>query len=88
MENQQAPVISTKDWVITLLIRIIPLVGFIMLIVWAVGNGENPNKQNWAKAMLIIIAIGFVLSVIFFAIFGGLIFAALMKAREGMPDSY
>ena len=88
MENQQAPVMSTKDWVVTLLIRIIPVVGLIMLIVWAVGTGENPNKQNWAKAMLILIAIRFALSVLFFAIFGGIIFAAIMKAKGEMPDSY
>ena len=86
MENQQAPVMSTKDWVITLLIRIIPIVGLVMIIVWAFGSGENPNKQNWAKAMLIMIAIAF--SVIFFAVFGGLIIAAIMNAKEQMPESY
>ena len=60
MENQQAPTISTKDWVITILISAIPLVGFVMLFVWAFGSGENPNKANWAKATLIwfVIAIG------------------------------
>jgi len=35
MENQHAPVMSTKDWVMTILISVIPLVGFIMLFVWA-----------------------------------------------------
>jgi hypothetical protein len=88
MENQQAPVMSTKDWVITLLIRIIPVVGLVMLIIWAFGSGENPNKSNWAKAMLIMIAIGIVFSIIFIAVFGGLILAAIMKAKGEMPESY
>ena len=56
-----APVQSTKDWVITLLISFIPVVGFVMLFVWAFGANENPNKANWAKAMLIWYAIGCVL---------------------------
>ncbi len=67
MENQgQAQVMSIKDWIITLLISFIPLVGFIMLFVWAFGSGENPNKSNWAKAALIWVAVWCVLAVIFY----------------------
>lgn len=82
MENQQqqAPVMSTKDWVITLLIRLIPLVGLIMLFVWAFGSGENPNKSNWAKAMLIVMVIGFIFFVIIIALFWGAIAAMIMSA--------
>jgi hypothetical protein len=62
METQtQAQVLSVKDWIITILIAAIPLVGFIMLFVWAFGSNENPNKSNWAKAALIWTAIGMVL---------------------------
>ena len=87
MENQQqAPVISTKDWVITLLIRIIPVVGFIMLFVWAFGSNDNPNRANWAKAALIMIAIGIVLSIIFFAIFGAAIATFVMNQGGGMDN--
>lgn len=58
MENQvQAPVMSLKDWIITFLITSIPLVGFVMLFVWAFGSGENPNKSNFAKAALILTAV-------------------------------
>ncbi|HEY9048652.1 MAG TPA: hypothetical protein VIN08_22250 [Ohtaekwangia sp.] len=65
MENQQtsAAVLSTKDWILTLLISFIPLVGFIMLFVWAFGSTENPNKSNWAKAVLIWYAIGCILAI-------------------------
>lgn len=56
-----APTLTTKDWVITLLISFIPVVGFVMLFVWAFGSSENPNKANWAKATLIWYAIGLVL---------------------------
>ena len=51
MENQEQikSVMSIKDWVITLIITAIPLVGFIMLFVWGFGSGTNENKANFAK---------------------------------------
>ncbi len=64
MENQQAPVMSVKDWLITTLICAIPLVGFIMLFVWAFGSEGNPNRANWAKATLIWAVIAFVLVIL------------------------
>ena len=76
MENQQtAPVLSTKDWVVTLLISFIPLVGLIMLFVWAFGSSENPNKSNWANAILIWYAIGSVFAIILWVT----VFAAIMS---------
>jgi heme/copper-type cytochrome/quinol oxidase subunit 2 len=60
MQNQfmrdETPM-SMKDWLITLLLQAIPVVGFILLIVWAVDSNTNLNKQNWARASLIIFAI-------------------------------
>lgn len=65
-----AGVVKTSDWVITILITSIPLVGLIMLFVWAFGSGTNPNKANWAKAALIWIAIFVVLYILLFMVFG------------------
>ena len=80
MENQQqANVMSVKDWMITLLISFIPLVGLIMLFVWAFGAGENPNKSNWAKAALIWAAILIVLYIIFAVIFGAIFMSMMNK---------
>lgn len=50
------------------LLMSIPLVGFILLFVWGFGSGVNPNKKNFARAMLILSAIGLVLSFIFGAV--------------------
>lgn len=63
---------SVKDWFVTILISAIPLVGFIMLLVWAFDASTNLNKKNWAKATLIWMLIAIVLAVIFFALFAGL----------------
>lgn len=79
----QAPVQSTKDWVITLLISYIPLVGLIMLFVWAFGSSENPNKANWAKATLIWYA---VIAVLFVLLWGTIIAAFLGGAAASGSD--
>ena len=77
MENQEtAPVISMKEWVITLLITLIPMVGFIMLFVWGFSYSANPNKKNWARAALIMLAVSTVLYVIIF----GLVFGSMIAA--------
>ena len=76
-ENQNAQVMSVKDWLITLLICAIPLVGIVMLFVYAFGSNENANRQNWAKAQLLLAAIVIGLVLLAFLIFGS-IFAAVM----------
>lgn len=61
-----APVLSMGSWVGTLLLMLIPIVNIILLIVWAVSNTENPNRRNFARAYLIMFAIGIVLWLIIF----------------------
>lgn len=67
--------ITVGDWVLTLFLTFIPIVGIIMLFVWAFGGNAHPIKANWAKASLIWVAIGIVLYVIFgmviFSMFSG-----------------
>ncbi len=70
MENQNNQPVKTGDWILTLLITAIPIVGFIMLFVWAFGSGTNPSKANWAKATLLWFAIVIVLYIIFAISFG------------------
>ena len=57
--------ISVGEWVITIIIIAIPIVGFIMLLVWGFGSNTQPSKANWAKATLIMIGISIVLSFLF-----------------------
>lgn len=77
MENTNTSVMTVKDWFITVLIAAIPLVGFVMLFVWGFGEGTNLNKQNWAKATLLWIAVIVALYVLFFAFFGAAFLAGL-----------
>ncbi len=73
--TNDAPIISLGEWIITLLITAIPLVGFIMLFVWGFSSGTNPTKANFAKASLIFVAIGIVL----WFLFVGAIITAIMS---------
>lgn len=69
--TRDASAMTLKDWIITLLLQAIPLVGFILLIVWAVDNNTNINKQNWARATLIIFAVVVgIMIVVFIFMFG------------------
>lgn len=61
----EAPVISVKDWMIIILITMIPVLNFIMYFVWAFSKTDNPSKTNWAKANLIWMAIWLVVIIIF-----------------------
>ena len=76
-ERESSPV-SLGDWMITLLILCIPLVGIIMLFVWGFADGTHPSKRNFCRAYLIWMLIGIVIFVLFL-IMGGM--AALMGAR-------
>ena len=58
----QKPV-SIGQWMITLLLMVIPIVNIVMLFVWAFGGSAPLSKANWAKAMLIYMLIGVVLSI-------------------------
>ena len=67
-DNGNYQVVKIGDWVVTMLIAGIPFIGLIMLFVWAFRKGENKNKQNWAKANLVWLAIGAVIAVLFYSL--------------------
>ncbi len=72
----EAPM-TLGDWIITLLITYIPVLGFIMTIVWAL-TAENTSKKNFARATLLFMIICFV----FIVLMSGC--AAAMAFEHGM----
>ena len=60
------------DWLVTLLIQMIPCIGIIMLFVWAFGGG-NVNRKRYAQAALIFAAIVVVIYVFILIIAGAAI---------------
>jgi hypothetical protein len=78
-EEFQKPTLTLGDWIINVLISKLPLIGFIMLIVWAVDKNTDVNKSNWAKSELILRLIGFVIGIIIISVIGFGFFTAFSE---------
>lgn len=70
--NSQSNVMSYKEWALTIFIASLPLIGLIMVLVWAFDSNTNIHKKNWAKGNLLIMILGFVLAFFFLFVFGGM----------------
>ena len=80
-KNSPNSIISVKEWLLTFIILGIPVIGLIMLFVWAFGNDSNETKSNWAKAHLIFILIMFIISITFIVLFGISMFSMMGNFR-------
>ena len=80
-DGREVP-LSLGQWILSIILLNIPCVGFVMLLVWAFGNG-NQSRKNFARAWLIVnlifIAIGVLLGIVF-----GTAMAGLMSEMGGM----
>ena len=65
--------VTTAQFIPAILLSGIPIVGFILLLVWALSKKTNPNKRNWARAQLVFL----VLLLIVMAVFYGSLLASL-----------
>ena len=66
------------NYIAVQLLAMIPLVGFILMIVWAIGGNNTPIwKSNYARAyfvmMAILIGISIVIGIAFGAVIAGLL---------------
>ena len=57
-----------SEWLVSLLITLVPCVGLIMIFVWAFGSTEKKSKSNFFKAYLVfgVIRIAILLIYVFF----------------------
>lgn len=62
--------LNMGEWILTILVMMIPCVGLIIYLVWAFGKNGNVNRRNYCRAYLIIYAIVVVISIVFFTVFG------------------
>jgi len=86
MDNQQVgssnEAMSVGQWILTILVGIIPCVGLIMYIVWAVSSNGNSNRKNYCIASLIVSTILVVITIVMYVAFFAVIIAAL--GMEGL----
>ena len=83
IENRTYTPMTVGNWLLTMIILAIPLVGFVMQIVWAVSGETHPSKRTFCQAGLILIGIFIVLFVAFAIFAGG--FAALTAPKSVSP---
>lgn len=56
--------VSVGEWMWTILLLCIPIVNFVMLLIWAFGGTTSASKANFCKAQLIWMLIGVCLSIV------------------------
>lgn len=59
---------TVGNYLVMLLLMCIPLVNLVLLCIWAFSMDTNVNKKNFARAYLILILIGLVLSVLLWSV--------------------
>ena len=67
--------LTVGDWILTLIVLSIPLVGFIFLLYWALSSTSNVNRKNYCIAVLII---GLIIAGLFIALMFLGVFASFM----------
>ncbi len=79
--------ISTWGYIGIMLLLCIPIIGFILMIVWACGGCRKYQKRNLCRAMLIFMAVSLVISLIFSFAIKGLVNSAIDSVEEQISES-
>lgn len=70
---------TVGDFILTFFLLAIPIVNIILVFVWAFGESVNQNKKNMAKAVLILMVIGVVISIAM-----GILFATFFSTLDSV----
>jgi len=69
--QQDSKIMSPKEWALTIFLASLPIIGFILVLVWAFDSSTDLQKKNWAKGTLLLMFIYFILAMLFLFMFGG-----------------
>ncbi len=76
MENLSAQhdskIMTPKEWALTIFLASLPIIGFILVLIWAFDSNTDLQKKNWAKGTLLLMVIYFIIAMLFLFMFGGL----------------
>jgi len=78
-QTQGVPPLSVGGYIWMFLLLCIPIVNVILLLVWSFGGNVNQNKKNFARATLLLIVIGVVLSIVFSGVLVGFLQSATRR---------
>ena len=79
-DSQDNHVMSVGQWLLVILVTMIPCVGVVLYLVWAFNNGGNPNRKNYCRAWLIYFVIQAVLGLIIGAVLSASLMPAIMNS--------
>jgi heme/copper-type cytochrome/quinol oxidase subunit 2 len=83
--NSDNAVMTFEQYLSTFIISAIPVVGFIMLLVWSFGSSTNQNKKNLTRAYLVFQIIITFIAIFFLGVLAAIIIPtvnnAIMSAR-------
>jgi len=72
--DQKNQVPSIGNYITVQLLGLIPIVGFILMIVWAIGGANTPTwKANYARAYWVMVAVLAVVGITFWVVIGTMI---------------
>lgn len=77
--NGGADLITMGQYLIMFLITAIPIAGIVMLFIWGFGSETGPNKKNFARAYLVMMAIAIGVGIVISIVMGA-IMASLMSS--------
>ena len=69
------PPMTLGNWIVTMLLLLIPIANIILIFIWAFGSNVNPSKKSYFQASLIFLAI----SIIFGIALGGALSSFLIS---------
>ncbi|MCR4901494.1 MAG: zinc-ribbon domain-containing protein [Butyrivibrio sp.] len=69
--------VSVKEWLLTMLLLMIPVANIILIFVWAFSNSEKKSKSNFFKASLIWSLIWIAICVVLIILIGAIGISAL-----------
>ncbi len=72
--------LKVGEYIGMFLLMCIPIVRFIMILIWGFGSSSNTNKKNFARAVMILFVIGLALSIVFGILFGAVLFPLISDA--------
>lgn len=84
VETRENAPVSLGDWLITLIVLAIPIVGIVMMFVWGFSDNTHPSKRNYCRAVLILALIMLVFWFLIFATIGSSLLHSAMSGGASL----
>lgn len=60
--------VTTTQWIGTIFLTLIPVIGIVCLLIWAFSDSTSPSKVNYARALLLLFLIFVIVPAIAFTV--------------------